>query len=43
MEKENLFSELGPNAGYAEELFKLYQIDPGLVGESWARYFARFT
>lgn len=37
------FSHLGQNAGYAEELYKLYLLDPKLVPDAWAKYFANFT
>ena len=34
------FSQFGPNSGYVRDLFNLYQTDPSLVGDSWARYFS---
>ena len=39
-QRPSLFTHLGPNAGYAEELYKLYLLDPELVGSRWAEYFA---
>lgn len=35
----SLQAEFGSNAGYIEELFDLYRIDPALVGDAWALFF----
>lgn len=36
-------NDWGPNAGYVEELYRLFVTDPSLVGESWAVYFSKFV
>lgn len=33
------FSEFGQNAGFVEEQYRLYVVDPSLVDEYWGRYF----
>ncbi|RMG40141.1 MAG: 2-oxoglutarate dehydrogenase E1 component [Candidatus Dadabacteria bacterium] len=38
---ESIFERFGPNSGLIEELYKLYQTDPRLVGSSWADFFER--
>ncbi len=35
-------NEFGPNQGYINELFTLYQIDPELVSADWRQYFSRY-
>lgn len=37
------FSQFGQNSGYVEELYKLFCVDPGLVGQDWASYFASIS
>ncbi len=34
------FEQFGPNSGYVQELFQLFQTDPTLVPDDWRRYFA---
>ena len=34
--------ELGPNAGLVDEMFRLYQEDPGGVSEGWRDFFADY-
>ncbi|NBW40444.1 2-oxoglutarate dehydrogenase E1 component [bacterium] len=33
------FCDIGPNDAYVQEMFRLYQQDPALVGEVWTHYF----
>lgn len=33
------YSNLGPNAGYVDDLYTLYQKDPKLVGPTWSQFF----
>lgn len=40
MSEEQKFTDFGPNSGYVEELYKLFLVDPSLVGEDWGNYFA---
>lgn len=39
--EKTFFESFGPNSGYIEELYDLYQRDPALVGATWASFFSR--
>lgn len=43
MTDEINFSEFGPNSGFVEELYRLFLLDPGLVGGEWAQYFSKLN
>ena len=38
-----MFGQFGQNAGYVEELYRLFLADPSLVGETWAAYFSQVS
>lgn len=37
------FCDIGPNDGYVQEMFRLYQQDPSLVGDVWGNYFEKLA
>lgn len=39
MSNVEIFHEFGPNYGYVEETYRLYQQDPSLVSEKWGKFF----
>ncbi len=38
-----MFGQFGQNAGYVEELYRLFLADPSLVGDTWAAYFSQLN
>ncbi len=37
------FSELGPNSGLVDEMYRRYQADPGSVAPSWQEFFSDYV